>query len=142
MEYVWFYGEGAGFEHALEVRVSVFINEQGYSPQSEPDGQDETSWHIVGYQNGVPVCTARVYSGPGGVWHIGRVAVLPVCRGRGVGLAMMAQAEQKAKRLGAARLVLSAQSDKTYFYKQAGFVPTGATSLDEGQPHTEMEKVL
>lgn len=144
MDFFWCYGHRPAFEDAASVRKHVFVKEQGYSLQGELDGQDATSWHIVGYEKDVPVCTARLFcdTQTAGTYHVGRVAVLPALRGKGAGLQMMAKVEEKAKNLGVKRLVLNAQSDKTFFYERAGFTATGATSLDEGCPHTEMEKIL
>ncbi|MDL2324091.1 GNAT family N-acetyltransferase [Ruminococcaceae bacterium OttesenSCG-928-A16] len=139
----WIQGKEPAFADAAKVRMQVFVTEQGYSPQGELDEQDEASLHIIGYNNGAPVCTARLFvDADKESYHVGRVAVLPVMRGQGAGLQLMQRVEEKAKQLRAKRLVLSAQADKTYFYHRAGFSPTGVTTLDEGQPHAEMEKYL
>lgn len=142
MEYRWINGTGAGFEAARAVRRAVFVQEQGYSLIGEFDEQDEDSEHVIGYEAGEPVCTARLFAETPGVYHVGRVAVLPTLRGRGTGLLLMREILRRAGERGATRLVLNAQADKAGFYERAGFVCTGKEMLDEGQPHVEMELVL
>lgn len=142
IEFSWMEGDGAGFEAARAVRHEVFVKEQGYSLIGEFDAQDADSFHIIGREAGVPVCTARMFWDGDGLLHIGRVAVLPRLRGRQVGLQMMAEVVKKARPLGAKQVVLNSQADKTAFYEKAGFAPTGKTSLDEGVPHAEMAMTL
>lgn len=143
MDFVWTYGKGKEYQDAAKVRLAVFVDEQGFMREFELDEQDETSWHIVGYQDGKPVCAARLYTTDDeSSYHIGRVAVLPEMRGQKVGIAMMKEAEDKAIELKAKELILNAQSDKTYFYECCGFSETGNTGVEEGQPHTEMLKKI
>ena len=140
VKYEWVYGKADGFEGAQSVRYAVFVQEQGYSIEGEIDEKDAVAYHIIGYKAEVPVCTARLFTDEEEVYHIGRVAVLPQLRGKGVGLQMMERVLQKAKEAGASALLLSSQADKSRFYEHMGFVHTGRTMLDEGQPHVEMRK--
>ena len=142
IKYKWIYGKGESFEEVRSVRYAVFVREQGYSIEGEIDEQDADAYHIIGYKAEVPVCTARLFTDREETYHIGRVAVLPQLRGKGVGLQMMEQVVQKAKEVGASVLFLDAQADKTIFYERVGFACTGRTMLDEGQPHAEMCKSL
>lgn len=143
LNFVWFYGnEEELYTKAAQVRVAIFVDEQGYLRENELDEQDAESWHIIGFLEGIPVCAARLFTHDTKEYHVGRVAVLAHMRGKKVGLQMMQQVEHKAKELQARTLMLNAQSDKTYFYECCGFSKTGNTSLDEGQPHTEMIKTL
>ncbi|MFV0412770.1 MAG: GNAT family N-acetyltransferase [Oscillospiraceae bacterium] len=142
MEFEWIEGAAAGFAAAREVRLAVFVNEQGYSEEGEFDETDRTALHLVGYLLQRPVCTARLFTQGGGVYHVGRVAVCGECRGRGAGLQMMQIIVEKAKTLGAHSLVLDAQADKSDFYRRSGFALTGKKTLDEGNPHVEMRLVL
>ena len=142
MEYKWIENTEAGFEDARLVRRAVFVQEQGYSEIGEFDEQDENSYHIIGYSQGKPVCTARLFCEEAGIWHIGRVAVLMSERGKGAGFALLTEIVSKAKQLKAQKLVLGAQADKTAFYEKAGFTETDIRFLDEGQPHVKMERIL
>lgn len=138
MEVLWIEGDGAGFAHARAVRRGVFVEEQGFSAIGEFDDVDRTSLHVVGFEEGVPVCTGRMFEETPGVKHVGRVAVLSRKRGSGLGLAMMELFAEKAREQGAKKIVLSAQADKEGFYERAGYVSTGKKTLDEGVPHVEM----
>ena len=152
MEFKWIHGRGPGFEDAAGLRETVFVHEQGFSLEIELDETDGEAWHVVGYRQGRPVCTGRLFwddDGAGcphhdaaGRMHIGRVAVLRECRGGGTGLAVMDALVARAREMGAKRIVLNAQADKSGFYEKAGFACTGATMLDEGVPHVEMEMLL
>lgn len=142
MTFEWVYGAQGIFEQARAVRREVFVEEQGYDIVGEFDEQDADSWHIVGYDAGQPVCTARLFSETADTWHVGRVAVLAAMRGKGAGLQMMQEVDDKARALGAKQLVLHSQADKHEFYIRAGYQLTGEKSLDQGQPHVGMVRQL
>lgn len=142
LQFVWVDTEHPSFADARFVRHKVFVEEQGYSAEGEFDSTDISSYHIIGYEKGVPVCTARMFEDGPLQLHIGRVAVLSNRRGKGYGLLMMGELIDNAQRMQAKSLILNAQSDKTYFYECSGFTSTGKTFLDEGQPHTEMLLLL
>ena len=63
-------------EEAREIRETVFLVEQGF--EVEYDDKDEISVHLVMYKdNNTPVATCRVFkSEKGGVYILGRLAVL------------------------------------------------------------------
>lgn len=142
MEFQWIVGLEPAFEDARAVRRKVFVEEQGYSLIGEFDEQDKDALHIIGYEDGRPVCTARMFTEAPGIYHIGRVAVLSSCRGCGYGLVLMRQVEKKVRQLKGHKLFLNAQQDKAGFYQRAGFNLTGVELLDEGQPHVEMVRLL
>lgn len=65
-----------GLEHCPEakaIREEVFMKEQGF--QVEFDDTDREAWHLVLWQDGKALATARLYSQGEGVYAIGRVAV-------------------------------------------------------------------
>ena len=60
MEFKWYrYGE-AGIEDAFEIRREVFCREVGFTEDFEFDDGDKKAYHLVCYDGGVPVCTARL----------------------------------------------------------------------------------
>lgn len=138
----WVQGTDGGFEDARAVRRAVFVEEQGFSLIGEFDEMDAQAVHIILYEGGRPVCTARAFREGPGVLHIGRVAVEKAARGRGVGLAAMQALADLARKAGEQALVLGAQADKTAFYERAGFVCTGEEYPDEGVPHVGMRREL
>ena len=143
IEFIWVTGDGQGFEAARAVRREVFVEEQGFSDIGEFDETDKISTHIIGFIDGRPVCTGRLFpegEAEAGLYHIGRVAVLASLRGQGVGLQMMEALADKARQLGGRGLILHSQADKADFYRHAGFTPEGEIFLDEGCPHVTMQR--
>lgn len=121
------------------VRRVVFIDEQNVPEALEWDEHDAVSVHLlVRAIDGVPIGCARLL--PDG--HIGRMAVLPVWRGHGVGRALLAAALEMAQTHGHRAVRLSAQTQAAGFYAAAGFVVEGAGYEEAGIPHVAMSKIL
>jgi predicted GNAT family N-acyltransferase len=121
------------------VRRAVFIAEQGVPEAMEWDADDAGSLHLLAIDDaGQPIGCARLL--PDG--HIGRMAVLPAWRGRGVGRALLAAAMSAAQARGDATLRLSAQTHAVGFYARAGFVAVGDEYDEAGIPHLAMQKNL
>lgn len=79
-------------------------------------------------------------AGPSG--HIRQMAVEDSFRGRGVGSALMARAEETARGLGLRRLVLGARQYACGFYEKLGYRVTSKPYLRVTIPHMDMEKEL
>ena len=122
-----------------EIRRLVFIVEQSVPREEEWDGRDDDSWHWIATDAAaVPIGTGRLL--PDG--QIGRMAVLPAHRGRGIGFAILESAVDKARRLGMAEVFLHAQTHAIGFYEKAGFEPFGDEFEEAGIPHLAMRQVL
>ena len=134
------------------IRERVFIREQGIDKSLERDHLDEIAWHFLARVEGVPVGTARVFGldadhrpiPPSGapVVKIGRMAVLPDTRRRGVGRALLDFVVSLAKRRGAVRAELSAQEYVVPFYERAGFIAEGDAYAEAGIRHRRMARGL
>jgi predicted GNAT family N-acyltransferase len=74
--------------------------------------------------------------------HVGRVAVLPAWRGRGVGAALLQLMLDTALRERRAEVLLNAQVRALGFYRQFGFVAEGEVFDDAGIPHQAMRLLL
>jgi predicted GNAT family N-acyltransferase len=121
------------------IRRAVFIEEQGVPEALEWDADDAGARHLLAIlADGTPIGCARLL--PDG--HIGRMAVLPAWRGRGVGRALLAAAIRLARAQGHATIRLSAQIHAAKFYANAGFVPVGDPYEEAGIPHVAMQKCL
>lgn len=121
------------------IRRTVFIDEQGVPEEMEWDEHDAASLHFLAVaDDGTPIGCARLL--PDG--HLGRMAVLPAWRGRGIGRALLAAAVEAARMHGHTMLRLSAQTRAADFYARAGFVPAGAEYDEAGIPHVAMQKDL
>jgi predicted GNAT family N-acyltransferase len=132
-----------GWEHDASrlaaVRRAVFIDEQGVLEALEWDEHDAVSLHwLATLDDGTPIGCARLL--PDG--HIGRMAVLPAWRGRGVGHALLAVVLGAAKKRGHTTIRLSAQTHAAEFYAQAGFVVVGDEYEEAGIPHLAMQMSL
>lgn len=122
------------------LRQAVFMEEQGFS--YEFDETDLSATHITLYEDGEAVACCRIFPDKPGTYHVGRVAVRRDCRGKGLGAAVMAEAEKAAASQGADFLVLSAQVQAAGFYRKLGYVQEGGEYLDEHCPHVSMRKQI
>ncbi len=122
-----------------QVRRAVFIDEQGVPEELEWDADDAASLHfLVVDSTGQAIGCARLL--PDG--HVGRMAVLPEWRGRGVGQALLAALLDAARARGHDTLRLSAQTHAAAFYARAGFVAVGGEYEEAGIPHVAMQRQL
>lgn len=123
---------------ASPIRFTVFVEEQRVPVELELDEFDPLSCHAVAWVDGTPVGTGRLL--PDG--HIGRMAVRPAWRGRGVGAALLEALIDEAGRRGMGRLALNAQTHALGFYARFGFTPVGEVFDDAGLPHRTMVRDL
>ena len=122
-------------EALRSVREPVFVQEQRVPLELERDGTDIACLHLLARDDdGHPIGAARL--SPHG--QIGRMAVLPAWRGRGVGRALLAAAVELAKELGMDKVELHAQCHASGFYREAGFLESGDVFMDAGIPHVRM----
>ena len=74
--------------------------------------------------------------------HIGRMALLPEWRGKGVGSAIMGHLLEYARSQRYARIELNAQTQAMEFYRRFGFAEVGEMFMDAGIPHIRMQLQL
>jgi len=137
-------------EQALELRRTVFVDEQGVSLSAERDGRDSEGLHLVALEHGrvVGTCRLMLASAPGGRGsgglevRLGRLAVAPAWRRRGIASALLGAAEREARAAGAERIVLHAQTYACRLYAAAGYRRRGSTFMEEGMEHVAMERPL
>jgi predicted GNAT family N-acyltransferase len=119
------------------VRRRVFIEEQAIPESEEWDEVDPLARHVLAFWgNRDAVGTGRVDA----LGKIGRVAVLPQYRGRGIGAAIMRELVQLARDSGLEEVHLNAQSSATGFYERLGFRPEGSEFDEVGIPHRRMRQ--
>ncbi|MFV0400907.1 MAG: GNAT family N-acetyltransferase [Oscillospiraceae bacterium] len=146
MEKKWV-APGGDLTDAWWVRDQVFTIEQEFSPEIEVDDMDVLAHHVVFYEDGKPIATARTFPETGGnggeTYIIGRVAVLKEHRGGGMGKRLMDAMEEKARELGAKAVLLGAQCRAKGFYERCGYTDTGEpTYFEEYCEHVDMRKKL
>ncbi len=118
------------------VRQKVFIEEQGVLPEEEWDELDSVSQHLLAIDaKGTPVGTARLT--PSG--KLGRLAVLPEHRGKGLGRMLVESVIELARELGFDSIGADAQVRALEFYRRLGFVPYGEQFLDARIPHRKVK---
>jgi predicted GNAT family N-acyltransferase len=130
----------------IDLRRSVFVEEQDVPEDRELDGLDGEATHLLAW-DGYPVGTARIRdygTDDDGrrVAKVERVAVEASRRGEGVGRDLMAHAEAVAADEGYDRVRLDAQVPVVAFYERLGYVVTSEEFEDAGIPHRTMEKAL
>jgi predicted GNAT family N-acyltransferase len=131
----WDVDEGA----LRAVRHDVFVVEQNVPADLEWDGIDDQCRHVIAEDGaGRAIGCGRLL--PDG--HIGRMAVRPEWRGRGVGAALLQRLVAMARDQGFERVVLNAQTHATGFYGRHGFAVAGPEFEEAGIPHRTMERVL
>lgn len=131
-----------GLEAAFAVREEVFVVEQGVPADLERDEHDEAADHVLAVVDGKPVGTGRLVVEPGGVAHLGRIAVLAHARGHGLGADIVRALEDTARARGLQTAVLGAQTQALGFYERLGYTAYGEEFDDAGLPHRWMRRVL
>jgi predicted GNAT family N-acyltransferase len=122
-----------------QIRLAVFVREQGVPLELECDEFDPISRHVIAEaENGQAIGTGRLL--PDG--HIGRMAVLREWRKRGVGGALLRALLAMARESGMERVVLHAQTHALGFYARHGFESEGEEFLEAGIPHRRMVRHL
>jgi predicted GNAT family N-acyltransferase len=119
----------------------VFCGEQGVSLEADRDGRDPEAVHLVAVENDRVIGTCRLLF-RGRVARLGRLAVEPAERGRGVAGAILGEADRVARACGADRISLHAQTYTLALYERGGYAERGARFVEEGIEHVAMEKVL
>ena len=128
-------------DQALALREQVFCVEQGVPLAADQDGLDDLAIQIVAVESGRVIATCRVLV-ESDIGRLGRMAVEAPARGRGLGAAILAAAEQSARDAGARLMRLHAQRYVEDLYAAAGYTPYGEPFVEEGIPHVGMEKPL
>lgn len=128
-------------EAAKALRLRVFAEEQGISPEAEVDGLDPEATHILILRNGETVATCRLRF-PRGTCKLERMAVERTLRETGIGTKLLEEAEREAVRQGSEEMILHAQLQVEGFYASCGYVAAGETFLEEGIEHVKMRKAL
>lgn len=124
------------------LRVRVFVQEQGVPLEEEFDEHDASALHAVALADGRVVGTGRLYRLAPGLHQIGRMAVEPGLRRRGIGGRVLEFLEECARRQGASQVILHAQTYVLAFYLRHGYVAEGKPFMEVGIQHIRMAKPL
>jgi predicted GNAT family N-acyltransferase len=120
------------------IRQTVFVEEQHVPEELEWDELDAVSTHFLARVDATPAATARLT--PAG--QIGRMAVLPPFRRRGLASSLLLAVLAEARLRGLKRVFLHAQVQVVDFYRRHGFTTEGEEFLDAGIKHRAMFLIL
>lgn len=130
-------------EDALEVRIEVFVDEQGIPFELETDFDDASALHAVVYNGiGQVVATGRLLPSQAGQARVGRMAVKRVLRGAGQGAGVLRALQAEARRRGDREMLLHAQCSAQGFYESLGYRARGEVFEEAGLAHVEMTLAL
>ena len=127
---------------AFDLRIQVFVHEQGVPAEEELDSEDATATHAVALLDGEVVGTGRMVPAEPRSARIGRMAVRNEWRRRGVGGRILRALEEAASSQGLREAVLYAQTYVKSFYASHGYVEAGEAFSEVGIEHVEMRKRL
>ena len=125
----------------LAMREAIFVVEQTCIYQ-ELDGLDKIAEHLLAIDDGEVVACLRLLPPTTEVprTRIGRVAVTPAWRKKGMASLMMQKAIEKARTdYPSSDICLNAQTYLRNFYQSLGFRISGDEYLEDGIPHIPME---
>ena len=128
------------FKYCYDIRVKVFVDEQGWGIDEELDDLDSSCIHYLAKDDDKYIGTLRVYI-KNGDGHVGRVCILKEYRGHYIGFNLMKYMEEDLKS-EVKTLSLGAQSYAEDFYKKLGFESYGEHFTEGKIDHVNMIKKL
>ena len=138
IEYKWF-PAGVIDKSFRDLRVEIFVKEQGVPEENEFDDYDLQVPHLVIFSEGEAVATGRFIPYDEDAVKIGRIAVKKDKRGLGLGEKIVLELLRKAKEEGAKTIRLGAQTHAVGFYEKCGFSLLGTPEyMEENIPHYDM----
>lgn len=138
LEYKWFDG-GVIDDSFRNLRIEIFVKEQGVPEENEFDSFDLEVPHLVIFLDGEAVATGRNIPYGENTVKIGRIAVKKEKRGLHLGEKIVLELLRKAKEDGAKTVKVGAQTHAVGFYQKCGFSLVGTPEyLEENIPHYDM----
>lgn len=126
-------------QKCFDIRMAVFVDEQGYKKEDEFDEVDKYAMFAAVYDDeGKMVGTGRCFIDDDGVYHAGRIAVLKEARGKKHGDFLVRMLCDRAFANGAQEVHIGAQVRAAGFYEKIGFVKAGEEYNDCHVPHVPM----
>ncbi len=138
LEYKWI-DSGIIDDSFRNLRIEIFVKEQGVPEENEFDEYDLQVPHLVIFSDGEAVATGRIIPYGENTVKIGRIAVKKDKRGLGLGEKIVLELLRKAKEDGAKTVRVGAQTHAVGFYEKCGFSLVGTPEyLEENIPHYDM----
>ena len=141
LEYKWF-PKGVIDDSFKNLRIEIFVKEQGVPEENEFDEYDLQVPHLVIFSDGEPVATGRVIPYGEDTVKIGRIAVKKDKRGLHLGEKIVLELLRKSKEDGAKTVRVGAQTHAVGFYEKCGFEPDGEEMISPLIGASEIRMVL
>jgi predicted GNAT family N-acyltransferase len=123
-------------DRALRLPLGLTLSEKDTSGE---DGQ--IHWVALDESGNVVGCVLLALPGDGTA-HVRQMAVEERYRGRGIGSALMARAEQTAREMILAKVTMHARVYARGFYERLGYGAVSEPFLEVTIPHIAMEKTI
>ena len=131
------------FEQYHDLRWRILREPWDQPRHSEEDQHEGEAIHLAAWSGGRLAGVGRVHFNSPSEAQIRYMAVEMDLRGQGVGGAILAELESRARERGAAYIVLNARDTAVGFYEKHGYCITKeAQILFESIPHWELRKGL
>lgn len=138
LEYKWF-PQGVIDDSFKNLRIEIFVKEQGVPEENEFDEYDLQVPHLVIFSDGEAVATGRIIPYGEDTVKIGRIAVKKDKRGLHLGEKIVLELLRKSKEDGAKTVYVGAQTHAVGFYEKCGFSLLGTPEyMEENIPHYDM----
>lgn len=131
----------------LDLRVQIFVNEQGVDPNIERDEYDvldnpEVDHFALTIKEDVVIGTCRCRRIDEHTMILGRFSIHPVLRHQGFGLKFLRVIQDYYYHQKVENILIHAQQHAISFYESAGYKPFGETYFEAGIPHQNMKLTL
>jgi GNAT superfamily N-acetyltransferase len=108
---------------------------EGRTHDGFPEDDEPATLHLGAVVDEVLVGVATFVPGDDGWWQLRGMAVEPGQQGRGIGLALLADAERRLRAAGAAGMWANGRDTALGFYERAGWVVEGDGYVLVDLPH-------
>lgn len=126
---------------AFYVRMNVFVLERSIALEDEFDTTDEDeTLYVVIYEGKQPVATGRVTYMDEQTVRPGRIAVLDVYQGKGLGARVLQEIEKIAQERGRTVSCIHSEEVSVGFYLKQGYKIVSDVFEEDGVPCVEMRK--
>ena len=137
----WIAHGSPAYDALVELRRAVLRRPLGLDFTREQLAAESRQLHLGAWEGEAPVgCLALLVDGAAA--RMRQVAVAPEAQGRGIGRRLVLEAEDEARRRGAARMELHARQTAVAFYERLGYCAEGGLFTEVGLPHRLMSKAL
>lgn len=126
------------YQTCLEIRRTVFIEEQNVPAEKEVDAFEKDSIHFLALVDKKPAATGRMRIKKSFI-KFERIATLPAYRRQGIASKMLLKMQEVAQQDYPSYLMaMHAQKDAIPFYLKLGWIALGEIFYEAGIPHQLM----